>query len=754
MDSFRVVPFLRLITALLAGLLFISLNTIALVDPTANPLNTLGALTSPQAAAAIPPPRSEAKIVGQTPIITPETKELILNVTSAYPGDPTSGTVSVKVGTRTPINQQTLENWLDGSLDSARAGLKTVATETTSLKPTETLLTLNIPIEALPFSDPEQWGPRFLEVTFTPNVDTDTETDTEANANADAKPPANQGSSDFDPAAEFSARSLLLWDSGASFEPSPMMILTPLVTSARDMAATYGEGSDSPMWLPQRRLQELCLIAAKYPLTLAYDPLLLAEDESGETQATDYLNKLGVTVPTRKIPDPPAPEEPPAWMKGLPVPSPSPFEPLQPLTQLHQEGKCGTRSFFFLPPGDFAASQLTSLRPAEQAVFLDASQNLAAKVSQKIPDYQSKLILWPPADSDNAPDTSQFAAEIATWGARPLVLEDTADFTTQPAPKSYDLDARREVVINDTKTQAWALNSQFSKWLSLKGAGNLTELQTRQILLASTAVFTRQRPFSPRLLVLSTSRDYLPDASRKATLDLLTSARWLSFPDASELTPDDRATSWLSPESENSPQPDSRLSGDLRSFLRLHSDAQSLAAASQEPAKLPAIFDALAVTNARASLAAPAEELVPERRLVGLVKAQPVSVINLIDEQAKIPVSVTNGLDSPVTVLVNLKASDTRLQFGKVKPLTVPAGSTAQARIPVKAVGHGDVTVRVGLSNLEGQQVGTAETIQVRVRAEWESTGIYVLAGLLVVVLIFGIGRKIIKGTRGTKVSS
>lgn len=107
-----------------------------------------------------------------------------------------------------------------------------------------------------------------------------------------------------------------------------------------------------------------------------------------------------------------------------------------------------------------------------------------------------------------------------------------------------------------------------------------------------------------------------------------------------------------------------------------------------------------------------------------------------------------------MSVRLKLTPTDTRLQFDPVETLTIAPHSIGQFRIPVKAVGSGDVQVTVQLTNPEGQSIGTPETIRVRVRAEWESTGTYIVAGLLAAVLVFGIVRRIVKGPKNRKLKT
>lgn len=365
---------------------------------------------------------------------------------------------------------------------------------------------------------------------------------------------------------------------------------------------------------------------------------------------------------------------------------------------------------------------------------------------------------------------------------------------------------------DDTTTLGWTADQELSNLLdgdAIRLGFNLphnteaSPITLRQWALATTAVLTRERPFAPRLFVAAAARDYAASPQQAAVIEGLAGARWLQFPNWREVRPDNRGRIKLAPQSvvrekdfstrkSGAPanqiiysNPALALSENLvkaaavvptlgkgQEFQEIFTELQvrSMCATCENtfpdgklspgnfPVKTGKPLGANSAGDSAWQLMHPRTSSPPtplalidpdiSLRLLNLVNAQPASVINLIDEQAKIPISVTNNYDSPVTLRVRLKATDARLQFQTSPKLQIPAYSTAQTHVPVRAVGHGDISVRVSLTNLKGQEVGSPEDIQVRVRAQWESTGVYVLAGILAIVLVGGIIRRIAKGRK------
>ncbi|STY89607.1 DUF6049 family protein [Mobiluncus holmesii] len=721
------------------------------------------------------------EITAMTPIVTPETTELtvsaLLEVNSNY-HHAAQGTLHLNVSNQTPLTREELNEWMDVQGNDARLQRKvqTVATlpieHLTAGKPQP--VTLHVPVTDLPLGRSDQWGPRPLSLTFVPDA------------------AATEKVSSSTDLASFSAqdRAFLLWDSGAAFEPSELLTFVPLTTTHADVVAADRElpnlGSR-----PNQRLMEVCALANATPLTPVFDPFLIATELNGVDEASRLLN-LG---------------------KPSPSPSTEPRPAVSPLRDLVAAGNCGQQPPAYLPPGDFGAANTSWLAPAAQDLLRTTAVDLGTKVTQRIPEYQGNLVLWPDFSVRYSP-SGDVAQEVSTWGNHPLLLSPDSGFKEVGKSPAYDTDSRQRIEFsaagNTTSAAGWTLDGDLSRLLNGQPAFDasqtpadyrLSAVGARQWALASTAVLTRQRPFAPRVFAAGAGRDYSATPVQKAVMQGLGQARWLSFPAWNTVLPPVSEAAGTQTRTVTVPAPTPAGQTDSSSFSTGSKAAipggkpltwftnptfaaadnlrvgAALSAAMSEPARFNTMFSALQISSACATCTAsspdgtiwagksaarqqtPAphspqtEEPAPNTidpdisaAIIDLINSQPASVINLIDKSAQLPISVSNGWDQAVSVRLKLTPSDTRLQFNPVETLTIAPHSIGQFRIPVKAVGSGDVQVTVQLTNPAGQSIGAAETIQVRVRAEWESTGTYIVAGLLAFVLVFGIVRRIVKG--------
>jgi hypothetical protein len=128
------------------------------------------------------------------------------------------------------------------------------------------------------------------------------------------------------------------------------------------------------------------------------------------------------------------------------------------------------------------------------------------------------------------------------------------------------------------------------------------------------------------------------------------------------------------------------------------------------------------------------------------------NTLNLVSSSGDVPLTVRNNLDVAVTVRVAMMSRSPVLVTKAQPTVTVEAGSETTVLIPVTAVSNGDVDVTVALRNEEGQTVAVAETLRVKVRAQWgnAATGIFTFG--LVVLLIAGIVRTARRGRKDTRV--
>lgn len=132
------------------------------------------------------------------------------------------------------------------------------------------------------------------------------------------------------------------------------------------------------------------------------------------------------------------------------------------------------------------------------------------------------------------------------------------------------------------------------------------------------------------------------------------------------------------------------------------------------------------------------------------VSAASVSTINLLAEQADIPVRIQNTLNVPATVSVKLDSTDARLTADKPVSIELPPASTTTVTIPVSARGSGNVQAKIRLYDAGNVPIGSPSTVNVRVRAGWENTATVIVGILVALMLIVGIIRSI-KGGRRSK---
>jgi len=131
------------------------------------------------------------------------------------------------------------------------------------------------------------------------------------------------------------------------------------------------------------------------------------------------------------------------------------------------------------------------------------------------------------------------------------------------------------------------------------------------------------------------------------------------------------------------------------------------------------------------------------------VDIPPASTIQLLSANADLPFSVRNDLPWPVNIRLSVYPSDARLDVEPVTPWVVQAGTTARVKVPVSArVGSGEVSLRLELSSPTGVPISQPETVRVAVRAEWETIGLAVFGGLIVLLLGLGIIRTVTRKRR------
>ena len=134
------------------------------------------------------------------------------------------------------------------------------------------------------------------------------------------------------------------------------------------------------------------------------------------------------------------------------------------------------------------------------------------------------------------------------------------------------------------------------------------------------------------------------------------------------------------------------------------------------------------------------------------VGVQQPSPIQLFTSAAPLPVWLRNDLPWPVNVTLDSRPSDARLDVQPRTPVTALPASNTRVKVPVEArVGSGQLSVHFSLSSPTGVQIGKDQTANVTVRAEWESIGLGILAGVIGILLVLGIIRTVIRRRKAKK---
>lgn len=134
------------------------------------------------------------------------------------------------------------------------------------------------------------------------------------------------------------------------------------------------------------------------------------------------------------------------------------------------------------------------------------------------------------------------------------------------------------------------------------------------------------------------------------------------------------------------------------------------------------------------------------------VAVQPSSTIQLYAATADLPVWVRNDLAWPVSVRLSAAPSDLRLEVQSTTDVTALAASNTRIKVPVSArVGSGELDVRLSLTSPSGVPIGQTVAANVSVRAEWETIGLGIFGGVVVLLIVGGVIRTVVRKRRDAR---
>ena len=136
------------------------------------------------------------------------------------------------------------------------------------------------------------------------------------------------------------------------------------------------------------------------------------------------------------------------------------------------------------------------------------------------------------------------------------------------------------------------------------------------------------------------------------------------------------------------------------------------------------------------------------------VGIQQPSAIQLFTAAAPLPVWIRNDLPWPVNVALATQPTDARLDVQPTTQVEALAASNTRVTVPVEArVASGDLRVDFRLYSPTGVPIGQVQSADVTVRADWETIGLGILGGIIVLLLAFGIIRTVRRRRRDAAAS-
>lgn len=687
----------------------------------------------------------------------------------------------VDVQNRTALSSAELAAWLD---EDQTGGLTTVLTQDLGEAVeagASRAFSLKVPHDSLPLFSSDQWGPRGVQVT--------------------ALASGTELAGD---------RTIVVWDDDVAVSPTRVTTVVPVTASPAELALLTSPGGEAAVSASvsasaepteeatasatqagtaeedstaeqvaavRERVLGLLSLAGD-GVVLAVDPALMealgvpsdaaasagatASPTASSTASAQATGSASATPTASAAPTPTASEQ------ASTEPTVAPTEPTGAAADSSTEASATTDTELVdalkgaaaegdvvaLPWSDADVAALAHLGRGD----LITSATSRSAVSGTVEDGASTGVAWV-ADTLDTSTLSALGGTTTTVIASPGDLPVAEDLTYTPSGTTV-VDGRT-VLVPDTDLSS-ALGGRLT---TDAGETNLSDLDARQVLRADAAILTRQAPSVSRDVVVTLSRTQAartdPEVLR-TRIAALSDSGWTGAQGLDDLLADADQSSREGRDAARQDLPSEQRAAsevsaaDLTRATQAASYLSSVASVLEDPSAVLGRQGDVVATTASASWrtdTAGRDSNIAAAREAGDavaagLTAVPSSTINLISSNADLPVRITSSLDQDVTVRVHLVPSTQRLQADADTTVTVPARGEVTSKVPVTAVGSGDVELTIEVLAADGTRVGTPTTVHMRVRADWENLGTRVIGVGLVIMLAAGITRTVRRGRR------
>ncbi|UQN28705.1 DUF6049 family protein [Brachybacterium kimchii] len=311
--------------------------------------------------------------------------------------------------------------------------------------------------------------------------------------------------------------------------------------------------------------------------------------------------------------------------------------------------------------------------------------------------------------------------------------------------------------------------------------------QVRQRILAETAVIASEQSSTQRQVLIAPQLGEDMDAGAvSSTLDALDDAPWMTQAPVSdlldaaeggdmvtdtgtegdglyalgELDADDVRPSGPGEDGTWAHLPRARSrdevdTGTLQSLQRSLRSMSTVAAVAEDDAPFSATRT-LILTTTSTTLAKDHDEAsrrakTAQKDVAAMREAihvVPASGYNLVSDSAGVPITVTNDLDSPITVKVEVSTDRPIVRVGEPTTVEVPARQKKEVTVPIDAIANGTVTLTSTVRSEDGEELAAPVSVPLSVNPAWENWTTMVLVGAMGVLVVVGVLRARRTGSR------
>lgn len=622
-----------------------------------------------------------------------------------------AGTIQIYLADKALTTQAALTDWLAATNESGSGDLlHSVPISAAILPGNSSTVAVTVPAASVGLTTANAWGARGIAATL-----------------------------DVSDATVAEGRGTFVWVTGTPVTPVDLTLAMPITTPAGStglIPAVALETFTSPTGLLSRQLDGVL----NRPVAIAIDPMIIAS-----------IRVLGDAAPASAV----------AWLETLAQASNDIFPLSYADADISLEAQAGSSTLLTpisfdhaIDPARFTGSEpratgdssgTASPSPTPTPIVPPTTEELLAW------DYTATDIGWPTEGFVAAGDLPVFTAS----GLTTVFLSESQVTRTDKAEAEnggalVTVGGNRGLVVDDSLSRAIRRATEAPTDEAWKSA--IAEATAR------LAVVSAESPEQRRMLLATFDRGWPPTAERlRQTLDAIGAIPWQDPATLGQaLGAEPTAEAVLEPQA----IPETRLE-PARMLLLRETEITGFSSAVTNPATVtaPHRLELLALYATGWSEEpgwpeAVASSLAASTEVLNSVTVTTKGPINVLATQVDIPVTLSNALDQPVTVRVELTPSNGRLVVGSDVVTTIDPESALTIKVPVSAkVGNGDVTLRVTAYSPTGVPIGQPGVVEVNVQAEWEGVGSALFAILVVAFFGFGVWRNIARRRKERMVS-